>query len=107
MARKAKATKSASVKPVDKMLSEMKAAPTMMENKMESMAGELRPEHKTFSHIMYVLFLIAVTVAAFFTFQSFRLLTDNPYFYGILGVLFLLWAFLFWEFGHRIHHVAK
>lgn len=65
----------------------------------------MRPEHRTFSHVMYVLFLISVTIALYFTFASFSLLTSNPSFYGILSIVFILWSFMFWEFGHRIHHM--
>lgn len=63
-------------------------------------------KHHTFSHIMYVLFLIAVTFALFYTFLAFQVLGNfsNPEaMYAMMGVLTLLWAFMFWEFGHRIH----
>ena len=70
-------------------------------------SGGMAQEHRTFSHVMYVLFLIAVTIAAFFTFASFKFLADRTEFYGMLAIVFLLWSFLFWEFGHRIHHVSQ
>lgn len=63
-------------------------------------------KHHTFSHIMYVLFLISVTFAMYYTFQAFQMLGTmaNPEnFYVVLGILMLLWSFLFWEFGHRIN----
>jgi hypothetical protein len=67
---------------------------------------DARQEHKTFSHVMYFLFLISITIAAYFTFQSFYTLGElenAQYFYTITSILMLLWGFLFWEFGHRIH----
>jgi len=66
----------------------------------------IQQKHTTFSHIMYVLFLISVTFALYYTFQAFQYLgtMQNPEnFYIVLGILMLLWAFMFWEFGHRIH----
>jgi surface polysaccharide O-acyltransferase-like enzyme len=71
--------------------------------------AELQDHHKAFSHIMYALFLIAITFAAFYTFNALRLLSDfanSEYFYPIVAILMLLWAFLFWEFGHRVHTVS-
>lgn len=66
----------------------------------------LEQKHQTFSHIMYILFLISVTFATYYTFQALQVLgsMEKPeYFYVVLGILMLLWSFLFWEFGHRIH----
>jgi hypothetical protein len=55
---------------------------------------------------MYFLFLISVTIATYFTFQSFSVLSRSPSsenFYMIFSLLMLGWSFLFWEFGHRVH----
>lgn len=68
----------------------------------------LEDHHKAFSHIMYALFLISITFAAFYTFNALGALSDfanSEYFYPIVAILMLLWAFLFWEFGHRVHTV--
>jgi hypothetical protein len=66
---------------------------------------EINQQHRTFSHVMYVLFLVAVTIATYFTFQSFRVVAMQPNFYPVFAILLLLWSFLFWEFGHRMHTV--
>ena len=66
----------------------------------------LEDHHKAFSHIMYALFLISITFATFYTFNALGSLStfaNTEYFYPIIAILMLLWAFLFWEFGHRIH----
>jgi len=66
----------------------------------------MQDHHKAFSHIMYALFLVSIAFAAFYTFNALGKLADfanNEYFYPIVAIMMLLWAFLFWEFGHRIH----
>jgi hypothetical protein len=92
MARRAKA----------KVAPAKEAAPKPVLNELY----DVRQEHKTFSHVMYFLFLISITVAAYFTFQAFAVLgamAQSQSFYTITAILMLLWGFLFWEFGHRIH----
>jgi surface polysaccharide O-acyltransferase-like enzyme len=77
-------------------------------NKTAPAKTELQDHHKAFSHIMYALFLISITFAAFYTFNALGALgnfANTEYFYPIVAILMLLWAFLFWEFGHRIHTV--
>ncbi len=69
---------------------------------------EMQDHHKAFSHIMYALFLISIAFAAFYTFSALGKLGDfrnTEYFYPIVAIMMLVWAFLFWEFGHRIHTV--
>lgn len=85
---------------------EVKPAP-VFEAPKNALVDGMRPEHRTFSHVMYILFLITVTIAAFFTFASFKRLATIEEMYGILALVFLMWSFLFWEFGHRIHHVGQ
>ncbi len=68
----------------------------------------LEDHHKAFSHIMYALFLVSITFAAYYTFNALGKLGDyrnTEYFYPIVAIMMLLWAFLFWEFGHRVHTV--
>ncbi len=99
MARKIAKSKVASV------AAEVKTEKT--EPKTIAVAPMMRREHRTFSHVMYFLFLISATIGLYFTLQSFTVLKqiDNPgYFFPISSIMMLLWAFLFWEFGHRIHN---
>ena len=86
--------------------SKKKTAPHAAKTVVVEKTVGMKNEHRTFSHIMYFLFLIAVTIATYFTFQSFSVLARSPSsenFYMIFSILMLVWAFLFWEFGHRIH----
>jgi hypothetical protein len=83
-------------------------AKTASEMKTEKPAPAplMRSEHRTFSHVMYFLFLICATIGLYFMLQSFSVLKsiENPgYFFPVSSIMMLLWAFLFWEFGHRIH----
>jgi surface polysaccharide O-acyltransferase-like enzyme len=67
---------------------------------------ELEDHHKAFSHVMYGLFLVSITFAAFYTFNALGSLgtfRNTEYFYPIVAIMMLLWSFLFWEFGHRVH----
>ncbi len=64
----------------------------------------LKDEHRTFSHVMHVLFLVSITITAYFTFQGFRVLSESEEYYGVLALLMLGWSWLFFEFGHRMHH---
>lgn len=71
-----------------------------------SMKSVLEDHHVAFSHIMYALFLVSTTFAAFYTFNALGSLSNyanTEYFYPIVAIMMLLWSFLFWEFGHRIH----
>jgi hypothetical protein len=91
--------KTVEVKEVEKMA--VVEAPVVVTS-----GKKLRDEHHAFSHVMYFLFLLSITVATFFTFQSFVVLANSPdaqYFHVVFAILMLCWSFLFWEFGHRIH----
>lgn len=65
----------------------------------------LEDHHAAFSHIMYGLFLVAIAFAAFYTFNTISMLSSSgdQNFYPVTAILMVLWAFLFWEFGHRVH----
>ncbi len=67
---------------------------------------ELQDHHKAFSHIMYALFLVSIAFAAYYTLNALGNLSafkNSDAFFPVIAILMLLWSFLFWEFGHRIH----
>ncbi len=63
----------------------------------------MKKETETFSHIMYLLFIVAVAFAAYYTFSLFNLGVTTEE--GIKAIIWLLWAFLFKRFAHlaQIH----
>jgi hypothetical protein len=68
------------------------------------MRSGLEKHHVTFSHIMYALFLVSIAFAALSTFSvigMFGSAESGPA--ALTAIMMLLWSFLFWEFGHRIH----
>ena len=58
-------------------------------------------EHKVFSHLMYIMFLVTSAFAAYYTFMMF--MQDNPGFAPVKALVMLAWAFIFKTLGHRIH----
>lgn len=84
-------------------VSAKKANTSHMFSDLNEAAKDMKEEHRTFSHVMYVLFLIAVAIAGYFTFEAFRGIALDPNFYGVLGILMLAWAYIFWRFAHEIH----
>ena len=76
-------------------------------SKKDSDAGtEFSEEHRVFSHLMYLLFLISAAIAAFYTFSMFVYppeTTQAAQFYPVKTLVFLGWAFVFKTLGHRIH----
>ena len=61
----------------------------------------LYEEHKVFSHLMYILFLITGGLAAWYTYWMFAL--EDPGFFPVKALVMLGWAFIFKTLGHRIH----
>lgn len=63
-------------------------------------------EHRIFSHLMYLLFLISAAIAAYYTFG---MLIEPPEvneltsFYGVKALVFLAWAWVFKTLAHRVH----
>lgn len=63
-------------------------------------------EHRVFSHIMYLLFLVSAGIGAYYTFG---MLVEPPEineltsYYGVKALVFIGWAFIFKTLGHRIH----
>lgn len=72
----------------------------------EATTSEFGEEHRVFSHLMYLLFLISAAIAAYYTFG---LLVEPPEvneltsYNGVKALVFLGWAFIFKTLGHRIH----
>ncbi len=65
---------------------------------------EFSDEHRVFSHVMYLLFLVAAAIAAYFTFGMFTSeYTSGGEFFPVKALVLLGWAFLFKVFAHRIH----
>lgn len=60
-------------------------------------------EHRVFSHVMYILFLVAAAGAAFFTFAMWQSGLGEEY-YPFMALVLLGWAYFFKTFAHRIHH---
>jgi hypothetical protein len=70
-------------------------------------------EHRVFSHVMYILFLIAAALAAYYTFSmwmstqifrpgdAFDLSSDR--YLPVKALVMIGWAFLFKTFAHRVH----
>ena len=75
----------------------------MPKKKNSAPAPDIADEHRVFSHIMYLLFLVAAALAFVFTIA---LLVENPEtnYNGIKALVLIGWAFLFKTFGHRIHY---
>jgi hypothetical protein len=68
-------------------------------------AFEQPEEHRVFSHLMYLLFLVATALAAYYTFNMFIQPETQAVTYMPVKALVLLgWAFIFKTFGHRIHY---
>ncbi len=58
-----------------------------------------------FSHIMYILFLLAAAIAAYYTFGMWMEPSLAAVQYLPVKALVLLgWAYFFKTFAHRIHH---
>lgn len=61
-------------------------------------------EHKVFSHLNYIGFLLVSAFAAYFTTQLlFSPDLQTPEQFGIKALVLLGWAFIFKTFAHRIH----
>lgn len=63
----------------------------------------MEDEHRVLSHLMYILFLIAVAISLYYTFNMFAF-SNSPADLPMKALVLLGWAFLFKTFGHRIHH---
>lgn len=78
----------------------------MAKKSTKKSSSEQPEEHRVFSHLMYLLFLISAAMAAYYTFG---MLIQPPEasvateFYGVKALVFLGWSFVFKTLGHRIH----
>lgn len=87
-----------------------KASKSKKSKKSENEGGECvhcggydtTEEHRVFSHLMYILFLIAAAIAAYYTYNTFQYNVSED-FLPVKGLLFLGWAYLFKVFAHRVH----
>ncbi|MFT4250228.1 MAG: hypothetical protein ACMXYD_02610 [Candidatus Woesearchaeota archaeon] len=61
-------------------------------------------EHRVFSHIMYILFLFAAALAAYYTFTMlFEPELQGVAYMPVKALVLLGWAFVFKTLAHRIH----
>ena len=83
-----------------------KSSKKTTESSSSNQTTEFGEEHRIFSHLMYVLFLISAAIAAYYTFGMLVYPPEETkltQWYGIKALVFLGWAFVFKTLGHRVH----
>ena len=83
-----------------------KSSKTTTESSSSTQTTEFGEEHRIFSHLMYVLFLISSAIAAYYTFGMINQppeLWPTTTYYPVKALVFLGWSFLFKTLGHRVH----
>lgn len=81
-----------------------KATMAKKKSKSTSVKNQQPEEHRIFSHLMYLLFLLAAALAAYFTFGMLTAPETQGVTYMPVKALVLLgWAFIFKTLAHRIH----